>query len=101
MTLDVVGGADRVGHVRLAGERWLAVSGADVPICRRHQGARHGRAKERRSIVWPADGQLPVVPRGDEGDAPLPSTENRNRRDVAVVSIVNFIGLVVAVLVVW
>jgi membrane protein implicated in regulation of membrane protease activity len=32
LTADVVGGAGRPGHVRLAGERWLAVSGDDRPI---------------------------------------------------------------------
>jgi membrane protein implicated in regulation of membrane protease activity len=32
ITLDCVGGAGQAGHVRLAGERWLAVSGADRPI---------------------------------------------------------------------
>ena len=32
LTLDVVGDAHHPGHVRLAGERWLATSGADTPI---------------------------------------------------------------------
>jgi len=32
LTLDLVGGLDRVGHVRLAGERWRAISGDDAPI---------------------------------------------------------------------
>jgi membrane protein implicated in regulation of membrane protease activity len=32
LTLDLVGGLDQVGHVRLAGERWRAVSGGDAPI---------------------------------------------------------------------
>src|SRR5262249_23110495 len=32
VTLDLVGGIDRIGHVRLAGERWRAVSGSDHPI---------------------------------------------------------------------
>ena len=32
LTLDVVGDAHHPGHVRLAGERWLAFSGADRPI---------------------------------------------------------------------
>jgi membrane-bound ClpP family serine protease len=32
LTLDVVGESHLVGHVRLAGERWLAVSGDDSPI---------------------------------------------------------------------
>ena len=32
LTLDEVGEPGQVGHVRLAGERWLAVSGAGTPI---------------------------------------------------------------------
>jgi membrane protein implicated in regulation of membrane protease activity len=32
LTLDVVGDTHHPGHVRLAGERWLAVSGSDQPI---------------------------------------------------------------------
>ena len=32
MTLDVIGDAHQVGHVRLVGERWLAVSGSGLPI---------------------------------------------------------------------
>jgi membrane protein implicated in regulation of membrane protease activity len=32
VTLDRVGDVDGAGHVRLAGERWLAVSGAGQPI---------------------------------------------------------------------
>ena len=32
MTLDEIGDAHRVGHVRLAGERWLAVSASGEPI---------------------------------------------------------------------
>lgn len=32
VTLDDVGGAHRSGHVRLTGERWLAISGSGRPI---------------------------------------------------------------------
>ncbi len=32
VTLDVVGDEHHAGHVRLAGERWLAVSGSSIPI---------------------------------------------------------------------
>jgi membrane protein implicated in regulation of membrane protease activity len=59
VTLDSVGGLDRVGHVQLAGERWRAVSGADVTIPA-------GRRVLVMSVdgttlvVWPVDGQLPV-----------------------------------------
>jgi membrane protein implicated in regulation of membrane protease activity len=58
VTLDRVGGLDQVGHVRLAGERWRAVSGADVPIppgtmvlVTAVQGT--------TLTVWPIDGHLP------------------------------------------
>src|SRR3954462_15739284 len=32
ITLDVIGDSHDVGHVKLVGERWLAVSGSGVPI---------------------------------------------------------------------
>jgi membrane protein implicated in regulation of membrane protease activity len=35
LTLDEVGSAHQVGHVRLVGERWLAVSGNGMPIAAR------------------------------------------------------------------
>ena len=35
VTLDEVGDAHNAGHVRLAGERWLAVSGTGAPIAAR------------------------------------------------------------------
>ena len=34
VTLDVVGGAGRAGHVMLAGERWLADAAAPTCRCR-------------------------------------------------------------------
>ena len=53
---------DRVGHVRLAGERWLAVSGADLPI---PAGTTVLVTAVRGTtlIVWPVDGHLPSVDR--------------------------------------
>jgi membrane protein implicated in regulation of membrane protease activity len=32
VTLDEVGDSEEIGHVRLVGERWLAVSGSGAPI---------------------------------------------------------------------
>lgn len=59
LTLDVVGGPDRVGHVMLAGERWLASSGADVPLPAGTRVLITG-VEGTTLIVWPADGHLPV-----------------------------------------
>ena len=58
-TLDSVGDSDRVGHVRLAGERWLAVSGSDQPI---PPGTKVlvTAVEGTTLIVWPVDGQLPM-----------------------------------------
>ncbi len=68
VTLDRVGGLDEVGHVRLAGERWRAVSGADVPLppgttvlVTAVQGT--------TLTVWPVDGHLPSGETGAGEDA--------------------------------
>jgi len=58
-TLDVVGGTGRAGHVLLAGERWLASSGADVPLPAGTKVLITG-VEGTTLIVWPADGHLPV-----------------------------------------
>jgi membrane protein implicated in regulation of membrane protease activity len=70
VTVDVVGGADRVGHVELAGERWRAVSGADVAL---EPGTRVliTGVEGTTLIVWPADGHLPLDGRfGANGGPP-------------------------------
>ena len=59
LTLDVVGGPGRAGHVMLAGERWLASSGADVPLPAGTRVLITG-VEGTTLIVWPADGHLPV-----------------------------------------
>jgi membrane protein implicated in regulation of membrane protease activity len=58
LTLDVVGGHERVGHVQLAGERWRAVSGSDVPI---PAGTTVLVTAVRGTTltVWPVDGHVP------------------------------------------
>lgn len=58
-TLDVVGSLDEVGHVRLAGERWLAVSGSDDPI---PAGTRVlvVAVEGTTLVVWPVDGSTPL-----------------------------------------
>jgi membrane protein implicated in regulation of membrane protease activity len=68
LTLDLVGGLDRVGHVRLAGERWRAISGGDAPIpagTRVLVTAVHGTTL----IVWPIDGSLPLERQPEAGES--------------------------------
>ena len=60
ITLDLVGGPDAVGHVNLAGERWRAVSGADVPLPAGTRVLVTG-VEGTPLIVWPADGHFPFV----------------------------------------
>jgi membrane protein implicated in regulation of membrane protease activity len=64
MTIDDVGGADRVGHVELAGERWLAVSGGDVVLPKGTRVLITG-VEGTTLIVWPAGGFLPVDLEGE------------------------------------
>ena len=59
VTLDVVGGVGRSGHVELAGERWLAVSGPDVALPAGTRVVITG-VEGTTLIVWPVDGHLPV-----------------------------------------
>ena len=59
VTLDLVGGLDRVGHVYLAGERWRAASGADVALPPGTRVVITG-VEGTTLIVWPVDGHLPV-----------------------------------------
>jgi membrane protein implicated in regulation of membrane protease activity len=58
VTLDLVGGREQIGHVRLAGERWMAISGADRPI---PSGTTVvvTAVEGTTLIVWPSDGYLP------------------------------------------
>ena len=65
LTLDLVGGSDEVGHVRLAGERWRAVSGSDAPI---PAGTKVlvTAVQGTTLTVWPVDGH--VVPYGPVGE---------------------------------
>ena len=60
VTLDLVGGLDSVGHVNLAGERWRAVSGADVPLPAGTRVLIMG-VEGTTLIVWPLDGHLPFA----------------------------------------
>jgi membrane protein implicated in regulation of membrane protease activity len=58
LTLDDVGDTVRPGHVRLAGERWLAVSGGDDRIPAGTKVIVTAVAGTTL-VVWPVDGVLP------------------------------------------
>jgi membrane protein implicated in regulation of membrane protease activity len=70
-TLDVVGAADRVGHVLLAGERWRAISGADHPLPA-GTPVLVTAVKGTTLIVWPVDGQLPPIAPEEEQETEQP-----------------------------
>jgi membrane-bound ClpP family serine protease len=60
LTLDVVGDERHPGHVRLAGERWLAVSGAERPI----PAGTHVLVTAVRGTtleVWPLEGETGFI----------------------------------------
>ncbi len=67
LTLDEVGGAHRAGHVRLAGERWLAVSGGrpippSTPVI-------VTAVEGTTLVVWPVDGLGDTAAALGEGSA--------------------------------
>lgn len=72
LTLDQVGDAHALGHVRLAGERWLAMTeaGAIAPGTRVIVTAVHGTTL----TVWPSEStlqeQIERAPDGAEGSGP-------------------------------
>lgn len=59
VTLDLVGGTGRAGHVNLAGERWLAISGCDVALPAGTKVMVTG-VEGTTLIVWPSSGHLPI-----------------------------------------
>jgi len=76
ITLDEVGDAHHVGHVRLAGERWLAVRGGGALIPP-HTPVLVTAVQGTTLVVWPIDeideGRAPRLPAADgddQGDAP-------------------------------
>lgn len=60
LTLDEVGDAHHAGHVRLAGERWLAVSGPDTPIPPGTRVLVTG-VQGTTLVVWPVGGYAPML----------------------------------------
>ncbi len=74
LTLDVVGSVHERGHVRLGGERWLAVSGPAEPIAPGTPVV--VTAVEGTTLtVWPTGSSLPGVDRRALGEMPLPPDE--------------------------
>jgi membrane protein implicated in regulation of membrane protease activity len=69
LTMDLVGGLDRVGHVRLAGERWRAISGDDAPI---PPGTRVlvTAVQGTTLVVWPVGDPLPPEWQLGAGEGP-------------------------------
>jgi membrane-bound serine protease (ClpP class) len=61
VALDEVGDAHHRGHVRLAGERWLAISGGETTIA---AGSKVLVAAVQGTtlVVWPVDGSTGAVP---------------------------------------
>ena len=71
LTVDEVGGTGRPGHVRLAGERWLAISGGDHTIAAGTTVLVTAVAGTTL-IVWPVDGVIP--PMEEQREIVLPPT---------------------------
>jgi membrane protein implicated in regulation of membrane protease activity len=76
ITLDLVGGLDAVGHVNLAGERWRAVSGAEVPLPAGTRVLIMGVEGTTLivwpvEIVWPFDEHLPFADLAGPEQGPL------------------------------
>jgi membrane protein implicated in regulation of membrane protease activity len=70
VTLDEVGDAHRGGHVRLTGERWLAVSGAGTVIPP-HAPVIVTAVQGTTLVVWPLDGTGAAPPEvGPAGSGP-------------------------------
>jgi inner membrane protein len=59
LTLDAVGDGNHLGHVRLAGERWLATSGGGTKIPEGTPVIVTG-VQGTTLIVWPVDGRFPI-----------------------------------------
>jgi membrane protein implicated in regulation of membrane protease activity len=70
LTLDTVGDDRHLGHVRLAGERWLAASGSGHPIPA-DTIVLVTAVNGTTLTVWPVDGHPPPVELpGPEGEEP-------------------------------
>jgi membrane protein implicated in regulation of membrane protease activity len=69
LTLDEVGGPHHLGHVRLAGERWLAASGGGdvIPVDR---AVVVTAVRGTTLVVWPLDGPSLDTPNGLDAGGP-------------------------------
>src|SRR5262245_47545373 len=76
LTLDVVGDEGHLGHVRLAGERWLALSGSSDPI---PAGTRVVVTEVRGTTltVWPVHGGIELT---DFCQAPRDAVDDPDER---------------------
>jgi membrane protein implicated in regulation of membrane protease activity len=75
LTLDAVGDENHVGHVRLAGERWLATSGGGTEIPAGTAVVVTG-VQGTTLIVWPVDGRfIPELPQSADDSADRPEGE--------------------------
>jgi membrane protein implicated in regulation of membrane protease activity len=75
VTLDAVGDGNHPGHVRLAGERWLATSGAGKPIPVGTPVVVTG-VQGTTLIVWPVDGHFDLeLPTSTDESADRPEGE--------------------------
>ena len=79
LTLDSVGDLHTLGHVHLAGERWLAASGSGDTIPEGTRVVVTG-VQGTTLIVWPSDGSvppppLPGLPGSSSPNPPLPGAE--------------------------
>lgn len=75
LTLDRVGDGHRVGHVRLAGERWLAISGAGIDIPANTRVVVTG-VRGTTLVVWPVTNQ----PELDEPSIESNSTDEQGEQ---------------------
>jgi membrane protein implicated in regulation of membrane protease activity len=71
LTLDVVGDGGDFGHVRLAGERWLAVSGSGLPIPAGRRVIVTG-VQGTTLVVWPVEGAAGYVADLEAAEPPQP-----------------------------
>ena len=85
LTLDVVGDARHPGHVRLAGERWLATSGVGTAHPGRHQRVLVTAVEGTTLVVWPVEGSRGYV--DIEASTPPPAARRSRRRAVVIADI--------------
>lgn len=81
LTLDSVSTELGEGHARLAGERWLAVSG-DGRTIEAGRAVRVSAVLGTTLVVWPTDGLFPL-PASPDPDSPDPDSPDDSTKDIA------------------